>query len=159
MSRPAPVPETVCQECGAVNPAFHTQCWLCYRPLDSGGPPPLPGSAGVVAAQIVREPSLGVAAASMVGLTVALAIVGIGAYLVEPGLAILYGIVAVPPLLATLVTGLTRRARGRPLTLGGRVLTFFVSGVITVGVLGLLCIAGVVSFFVYCLVALGSGGF
>jgi hypothetical protein len=160
MSQATPFAEVGCQDCGAINPGHNAQCWLCYHPLAGSAPPPLPGAAGgqVVSAELVGEPSLAVAAASMLGLSVALLLVGIGAYLVEPGLAIVYAIVVVPPLLATLVTGLARRAGGRPLSLGSRVLTFFVSGVITVGVLGLLCIAAFVAFFVFCLVALSAGG-
>ena len=82
----------------------------------------------------------------------------IGALLEEPESAIGLIILAIPGLVAVLVRTVTKRAHGKSMGWGDRMLTFFLTSAAIFGIISLLAIAAFVALFIYCVIALKSQG-
>src|SRR5262245_25464974 len=142
-----------CPECGAELAAGHARCWLCERKLndaDSGNPYVSPQPAGE---NIDFQFSL-----ASLFLIMTLAAVGIGAFLVAPGIGVLFAVLSVPALVRTIVAAKQRRRAGAPLTTGEKTGVFVMSFFIMVAI----GIAASVAFGVACaggaLLGLGISG-
>ena len=148
--------EKICPDCGAENLAMAKYCWLCHRDMATV-------SEVVIAEMIPEQPTWTPSDwfFAVLSLLVAIMIVlcGIGLAIEEPTAAIVFGILVAPPLVATVVRVRIRQQRQGHVSWAERFLTFFVSSVITVGILGLLLAAAFVAFFVYCLIEINRGGF
>ena len=152
MTVPNPAVESkICVECGAENWAYAADCWLCKRDLSD--------VEAVVNAEIVAPPvstSANTFFAVVTGiLGIVLVLIGIGLYLEEPGAAIGYMILVIPPLIATIVRTMAKQGE-RPVGWGERLATFLISSVVFFGILVMLCIAAVVAFFAICLAAIAN---
>jgi hypothetical protein len=146
--------EKICPDCGAENLAAAKYCWLCRRDMTTV-------SEVVLAEVVLRRPAWTPSDWFFAILSLLLAIMivlcAIGLAVEEPSAAIVFGILVVPPLVATIVRVSVRQQRQGHVSWAERFLTFFVSSVIMVGVVGLLLAAAFVAFFVYCLIELNGG--
>ncbi len=151
MSTPDPVELTSCPDCGAVNTPEAAKCWLCGRPP-------------VVDIEMVSEevdsayrsptavtPEGAVVNTASLLLSILVVLVGVGLAMEEPGLAVAYGIVTIPAMLATFVTASRYQAKGKPLGPWGKIVMFIISVVAITGLLGMLAVAAMIAFFIYCL--------
>jgi hypothetical protein len=145
-----------CPHCGAECDARSQRCWLCHGNVSA--------KAEIVDAEVVSEPPrhapsdvFFAVAAGILALVIVL--VGVGAALTEPGLAVMMGVVVVPALVATVVRIQQQQYRHGYVSWGERLATFVVSASLVVGVLMLLCVAAVVAFIIFCFAALATGSF
>jgi hypothetical protein len=160
MNEPPRLQPTVCQRCGASNPPHATKCWLCARQgnTDPYAPPTQlqsAGSATNILGTGAQSRAETVYAGLLVSAVVLAFIIGLGLGAQDPGLLIPYLIVIAPAFLATaarLMYGVVRKEKTKPSAL----LLAFVSGLSFILVLGLLAMASVVAFFLWCLWSLSG---
>jgi hypothetical protein len=144
-----------CPHCGADCDAAKPRCWLCGGELTGEE---------IVDAVVVKEPppyapsDVFFAVASAV-LAVVIVLVGIGAALTEPGLAIAMAVVVAPALLATVIRTQRVEARHGYVSWGERLATFIVSAAAVVGLLGALWIALLIALVALCFLAMAGGQF
>ncbi|MCA9267629.1 MAG: hypothetical protein KDA41_04130 [Planctomycetales bacterium] len=163
MSKPSPVAvkENVCVYCGAEAGAASSQCWMCGRPS-----PPVRGKsssdAAIVPAAVVLQPpnftptsySFSIASALTV---ISLIAVGLGLARIEPGLAMVYAMVALPAFIITAVrTRAERTVKRRQVGWGEQLLTFLLSSMAVFGAFIVMQIALALALFVVCLIAIGA---
>ena len=149
-----PLELKTCRECGADCETKAAHCWLCGADLK--------GQVEIVVAEIVDEPppyapgdTFFAVLSAIVAVVVLL--VGIGAAVSDPGMAIGFAIIVVPALVATVVRAQQTRARQGYVTWGERLATFMVSVSLMFALLSLLSMAAIVAFIFYCFYALGTG--
>lgn len=166
-------PELFCPECGAQNVGSPARCWLCYHPLPLEAtlveaPPVLP--------KPVSRRDDASASSTLLILTVFTAIlvvlVGIGAFLSDTTLGVVYCVLVVPSLIVAAITyGVTRlRTAREPEASATRpwrasLTSFFISMAATLGlailavvVTVLVAVAAVIALIVQCFAALGGVG-
>lgn len=160
-------------ECGADNHSDAARCWMCQRDLPGArrSEPALPNSqtpeaaAGTTAVQQPANRSLpGTVApekvagthpeAATLALWATLFIVGLGVFLVAPGLAILLAIVAMPALVRTALVVGHQSNHGKQVPAHRKISLFLGSLATSVIVLIVVLVAAVGSF---CAVCLGAG--
>src|SRR5882672_9411675 len=140
---PDPAPQTAtCPDCGASLAAGQARCWLCQRKASAPSAenpytPPRPIASGNLPAQF---------SLSSLFLVMTLVAVCLGVFMQAPGLGVLFGIVATPALIRTMIAASYQRQAGAPLTALEKVGTFFISWFI-MGAIGL---ASFVAFAVVC---------
>ena len=149
----------ICPECGAVNSAGASQCWLCQRPLGgtdiatvkidspeaksiAAAPPPIGFSRGPATFSLATLMLLITLAAVLCGLTAA-----------APGLGIPLAVLVTPALIRTFAASNVSRAQGIEPTAEAKVGTFLAS----IGLMFLIMIAGFAVFFIGCCAAFSVG--
>lgn len=146
----------LCVDCGAAVHADADKCWLCGRAN--------PGASGhradVVQAEVIRRGGSGKLewTASSLLILVALVVVNVGVWMIEPGIGLLMTLILVPAAVATTIRAAKQRGKGKQMSWGERALTFFLSAAASVGILAMLMVAAFVAFFIYCVVAFRQGG-
>lgn len=145
-----------CPHCGADCEVGKPRCWLCHGELAGGDE--------IVDAELVQEvpphaPSdmFFVIAAAILAVVVLL--IGVGAALTQPGLAIAMAIVVAPALVATLVRTRKQQKRQGYVSWGERLATFAISVAVMMGVLSALGAAVMVALVIFCFYALATGQF
>jgi hypothetical protein len=117
----------------------------------------------VVTAEVVPEPTFTpgdtIFAVAAAVLALVIVLVGVGAALTEPGLAIMMAIVVAPALVATAVRIQHQKVRRGYVGWGERLATFLVSASLVFALLSLLGVALVIAMIVFCFVALATGNF
>ena len=142
-SDPMPNPNLNCRECGATNYPDASECWLCQR-RDWRGPPRFSTSPK-------PEPSSDSGhGPALIGLTLALGLVALGALAMVPGLAIGLLILVVPPWIGAEMIANRRRNRGLPTSATRKVAWILV---LTILIPILLGVALFIAFWMICLVA------
>jgi hypothetical protein len=163
-----------CAECGARCGSTAVGCWMCHSPLP-GGVARAAASRGIAPRATVFVPtrdhsptrrfsnsdSIGRDPATerwiKVGLNVALGIVGIGLWILAPGIAVLYLIVVAPAVTAMFVSLDGERRPGDSGRVGDYFDRFFSILLKTVAVLSLLTAAAFCAMFIFCCVMLFGG--
>lgn len=158
MSTQQPFELVACPECGASGAQTDARCWLCGRLRSSPQ-----GDAAWARTSSSRTDRPGTTGGWRYGFTailvfVALAAVVVGLYSQQPGLAIVVVVVATPALVATAVSTVKRRGRGRPLSFGEQAGQFVLWVAVILGGAMLLALAAFGAFFIWCLMELGSYG-
>lgn len=139
------LPLVRCPECGADNNAFAAKCWICQRPLVD--------EADLVAASPIDAPAFAarsygkIGNVLLIGTLLALAVVAIGVWTIEPIALIFYAILVCLP---CLVVGISLRqilaAKDKPTATSALTVVLIV-----VSVTGLLGISIGILFFTICL--------
>jgi hypothetical protein len=143
----------VCPECGAALPLADAKCWLCGRPNVAGSwSKSRPAAARPTGLEVAATITLSTLLVSVAAVMMFSGLVGDA-----PGLAILFAAVVTPGLLATWLASKRARAKGESLAWYSKLAAFMISTAITVGMLGVLCVAAFVAFFIWCLFALSTG--
>jgi len=147
MSHMSSVTSARCPECGAELAAGRARCWLCERKVSEaeiGNP---------YASPRPTAENLGVqfSLASLFLITT-LAAVGLGLFLLSPGLGILLGVFAIPALVRTFIDVTQYKRGGVRVGIVGKLASFALS----LMVVGAVAIAGGVAFFTVCLIGAGA---
>lgn len=136
-----------CHDCGAANLADAKACWMCGSPL-------------YIMAQVVgrnapvRRPRAEAQfPLATILVTITIIAVLLGVYQQWPGVGFLLSVLIVPPLAATCIAALIRRAEGDPLSTGGKWRVFGVTIGITFGILAATALL-IVVFVVVCVAVL-----
>jgi hypothetical protein len=154
-------PTTKCSHCGAAQKPDDSFCWLCFSPLspavtetDDDAVNPFHPDASV-------SQSAGAGSLAAVGVTSLLLfvifLVTLVLYQAVPGVAILFGLFVLLPLLRTIVVSWQRAERGRPVGIARRIEMFLTSLAVMVGLVLLWGLSAVVGLWVLCVTALGAG--
>lgn len=155
MNEPPLMPTLICQRCGAANPPYAEQCWLCSTGERASS---VPAARLVPLTELTNDPvrlraqsrTQNICAALLVACVVLTMLVAIGCLVQDRGMLIPLLIVVGPAYLATGVRALHGFAtHGQPKA-SSLLLTFLFSGMFTLLTLVLLAIASVVAFFVWC---------
>jgi len=140
----------VCPQCGAQYYPDAGKCWLCHADLSD-----LP----VVVAQLIAPPMSPawklseVFFAVLSALTALLVVlIGIGIFVQEAALGIIYVILVLPPLTVTVARTYRKTRSGAGISWAERFATFLVSSVVMMGILGLLAVAAVACLIIMCFV-------
>lgn len=146
-----------CAACGAENFAYAKSCWMCHTPLTARSATSAPE---IVMAELVPDtpsrmgPAEWLYAAIFAIILVMLGLMGIGIAIDEPAMLIGYFILIGPAIIATLVRVTRKQSTGQRVGWGERLLTFLLSGVLTLALVAVLAIAAFLVFFVYCIYAI-----
>lgn len=144
--------KTACSECGAALVAGQDRCWLCHRESQSRDPvnpylAPLP----------VQEVSAAQFSLESLFLLTTLVAVGLGVFLIAPGLGVLFALVTLPAFARAWAAGYRDKQAGLQLTAGQKISGFVLSFLLMLAI----GFAGCIAFFMVCtgtgLVALASG--
>jgi hypothetical protein len=147
----SPYESITCPKCGAQSWDETYQCWLCRErslAVNTRGPPP--------AAQPWQRAEPGALAQALTGtstmfLFLAAILVGIGLTALLPILGIAFGLFVLIPLVSATI--MRRRGHAKAaMNWRQRVSNFFLSFTVVVAILMALGIAGIVAFFVNCVV-------
>ncbi len=154
MNEPPVMPSLYCSRCGATNPPYAAQCWLCTNKASNTSPVvlvPITDNANDPVYQRSQRRTQQVCAVLLAGCILLTVLIGIGFGMQDPGMLIPYAIVVGPAYLATGVRALHGYAvDGKP-TATKLLTTFFLSGVFTIGFLMVLAVASFLAFFVWCI--------
>jgi hypothetical protein len=146
----------ICPECGADCGGTAQSCWMCQANLANVETIVAAEEVANQAVRAVRRPPNAVSeaffATSTILLVIAALVVGIGLMINEPGLGIVFAIVASPALIATVVRTRFRQATTGTVSWAERFATLIVSGALTIGILSMLGVACFVAFLAYCIV-------
>lgn len=136
----------ICPECGADCARDAPYCWMCRADLSHMTPvvtaelvAPAPGRASEIIFAFVTVLLVGLAC-----------LIGLELLIDKPGLAILYAIIAVPPIVATLVRIQNRQQQVGRISWGESFVTLLVSTVVTIGAIFLMALAAVVALGLFC---------
>ena len=145
-----------CPHCGAECDAARPRCWLCQGVVTGG--------TEIVDAEVVAEPppyapSDAFFAVVSAVLAAVILLVGLGAALTQPGMAIMLAVIVVPALAATVIRTQRKQARQGYVSWGERLATFVVSAALAVGILSLLGVAAVIALIAFCFYAMATGQF
>lgn len=159
MNEPPVMPTLICQRCGATNPPYAKQCWLCSTSDRTESDPaarlvPLTEFTNDPARMRSQSRTQSICAALLVACVVLTALIAIGFAVQDTGMLIPLLIVVGPAYLATGVRALRGFAKDGQPKASSLLLTFIFSGMFTVLALVLLAIASFVAFFVWCLTQL-----
>jgi hypothetical protein len=159
MSEPPLLPTLICQRCGAANPPYAKQCWLCSTSDRSEIVPaarlvPLTEFANDPARLRSQSRTQSICAALLVACVALTVLIVIGFSIQDPGMLIPLIVVVGPAYLATGVRALHGFATDGKPKASSLLLTFLFSGMFTVLAVVLLAIASFVAFFVWCLTQL-----
>lgn len=138
-----------CPECGAVQISGRTDCWLCFRRMSD-----------VIIAELVVLPKEITPDATTFNLAsifliITLIAVGLGLAASEPGFAVIFVIIVVPALIATVRLVQKRTIHGEQIGVLQKIATFMVSSLAVVGLLLVIAVAAVVALFAVCLFLVG----
>ena len=133
------IPRAVrCQECGAEWAEAQSRCWLCGGRMKSNASRSVSPPATVTAIQTFSVESI--------LLVVTLIAVCLGVTMQSPGIGIALSILSVPALIRAIGIRLRRKAGGKAMTAGEKILTFVTS----LAVVTTMAAAGVVAFTTIC---------
>jgi hypothetical protein len=155
MNEPPLLPTLICQRCGAANPPYAKQCWLCSTSDRSGS---VAAARLVPLTELIDDPARlrsqsrtqTICAALLVGCVALTVLIVVGFSIQDPGMLIPLLIVVGPAYLATGVRALHGFARNGKPKASSLLLTFLFSGMFTILAVVLLAIASFVAFFVWC---------
>ena len=156
MNEPPRLPPLLCTRCGAANPPYATQCWLCSA-SDRGQSD---ATAQLVPlTEFTNDPSKlrtqsraqQVCAGLLVASLVLTFLIAIGFAVQDRGMLIPLLIVAGPAYLATGLRALHDFSTDKQIKASSLLLTFLFSGLFGVLALALFVVASCVAFFVWCL--------
>lgn len=108
-----------CPGCGAENDPGRASCWLCAEPVGLG-----PGAPSAPTALVPPVPLQRTFTLSSLFLVMTLIAVCLGVAVQVPGLGIPLAILCTPALIRTMLIRSRRRAKGRSMTAGDKVLAF-----------------------------------
>jgi len=153
---PPVIHQRKCPHCGASSSSGKDACWLCYQ--TSNGTNPYASSVSLATESEIASYEAATAwdavFSLLLGICVLLTVlIAIGMLLQDRGMLLPFAILVGPAYLVTIVRGSAQAASGRKVRPGNLLLTFVVSGLVTVGVLVLLFTAAVVLLFLYCIAA------
>lgn len=149
-----------CPDCGAACSKFADKCWLCGVALVGSNE-----ATDVVVAEILLPPRPRYALSEWFfgGLTFLLGgvllLIAIGAFAQNPGVGLGFLILVAPAVIAVLTREQRRRTQHQATGWADRFLTILVSLSLTIGIVGMLCVAGCVAFFLYCLATFSGPGY
>ncbi len=159
MSQEPPIlAELVCRKCGAHNPPHANKCWLCNEVQTEdvnpyAAPPVLRPindsfrSSGQDSANSRVENVYSVVLLFLFFLAI---VVGIGLGLQDRGFLMMYIFVIGPAFLATGLSALFGATSKEGVKASSLVRTFIMSTMFAFGVIGLLIVAVIISFFIWC---------
>jgi hypothetical protein len=155
MNEPPIMPTLFCQRCGATNPPYAAQCWLCSTGNRSGASAPaqLVSIASITPEQTGLQSNVRtqhICAVLLVACIVLTSLIGVGIAVQDPGMLIPFVIVIAPAFLATGVRALHGIANENGPKASALLLTFLLSGLFTALGLVLLAIALFVAFCIWC---------
>lgn len=133
--------QSACPECGAALVAGQDRCWLCQRqlePHDTANP--------YVAPQPVPEASAAQFSLESLFLLTTLVAVGLGVFLIAPGLGVLFALVTVPAFARTWIAGYRDKQAGLKLTVSQKISAFILSFLLMLAI----GFAGCIAFFFVC---------
>ena len=140
----------LCPACGAEYAAGASHCWLCHANLND---------VPIVVAELIAAPQSPVWKLSEVFFAVLSALtallivlIGIGVFVEEAVLGVIYVILVLPPLTVTLARTYRKTHSGAGISWAERFATFVVSSVVMAGVLGILAIAALACLIIMCFV-------
>ncbi len=156
MNEPPVLPTLVCNRCGAANPAYAQQCWLCSTSDRSESDPsaklvPLTDFANDPARLRSQSRTQSICAALLVACVLLTVLIAIGFAVQDQGMLIPLVIAVGPAYMATGVRALHGFATDGQPKASSLLLTFIFSGMFTLLALGLIVIASFVAMFVWCL--------
>lgn len=134
-----------CSTCGESTRSDRTVCWLCKTPLD---PASIQSRADAPTWRPYKTAESGLA---LVSLLVTVAVVCLGAFVLEPGVGIALAIVSIIPIVRTAVVISQRAENGAPASWLTTVCMFLGSVMVTAIILSVVVVAAVGTFFVTCL--------
>lgn len=149
MSSPAPELIGFCPHCGAEHADGATECWLCHAPL---------GDQPIVMAQLIAPPQppasqlseiFFASLSALVGLLVFL--LGVGIFLEERALGVIYVILILPPLTVTWLRSVRKTRSGAGISWAERFITFLISSIVMFGILVMLGIAAIICLILICI--------
>lgn len=134
----------VCPDCGATLAGGQASCWLCQRKHDEGSVENPYASPRPTGESLPWQFSL----ESLI-LVMTLAAVGLGLFMISPGLGVLFAFIATPALIRTIAASTVRKQKGDRLAVGEKVAVFLLSmlimalvGLATFVAFGVMCFAG-----------------
>jgi hypothetical protein len=151
LQQPLPPPASTeslqCGECGALVGTSGV-CWLCGAPVVISAELVEPAGVSPFVPDWEKKRRASASQFSLESLMLVITLISVclGMMVAVPGLGVLVCIVAVPALVRTLIVGRQRKEAATPLNLGEKVLTFFASTGIMLGIL----LAGMSAFAVAC---------
>jgi len=147
-SGPAAENSRVCPHCGAQYSAEAAKCWLCHADLSD---------VPIVVAELIAPPMSPawqlseVFFAVLSALTALLVVlIGIGVFIEEATMGLIYVILVLPPLTVTLARTYRKTRSGAGISWAERFATFVVSSVVMAGILGILAIAALACLIIMC---------
>jgi hypothetical protein len=153
---PAAEVEQLCPQCRAkVNPDA-TRCWLCGADVSESGRGAVPKLLPADPPGILPSEAFGRFSLASLLLFVTLLCVILGVLTIAPGLGLPLGVILITVWLRTAAATRRRAARGLTVTPLDKVQLFASSFGVTVGMLGLICVAGFAAFFAVCLTCIGT---
>ena len=120
---------------------------------------PLQSNPFEISAQHAESSTSGSAVRVLITCLLLFMLVGVGLvlYQASPGIAILYGLLMIPPLVRTMIVTMQRESKGKSVEGGQRIELFLTSVAVTAGLVLLWCVSAVVGFVVLCFGVLASG--
>ncbi len=145
-----------CSACGTLNRVDLQACWLCHKPLDPDTDELVETLPGAESAPGLERPSASGRDATFVVIVTAIAVICLGAFLIQPGVGILLAIASIIPIVRTTMV-VSRRAGGT--SRSSAVLLFLSSMVVTWIIVTVVALAAVATFCLACLgTAAGGAG-
>ena len=123
------------------------------------GKTPLQSNPFEISGQYAESGTSGSAVRVLITCLLLFMLVGVGLvlYQASPGIAILYGLLMIPPLVRTMIVTMQRESKGKSVEGGQRIELFLTSVAVTAGLVLLWCVSAVVGFVVLCFGVLASG--
>lgn len=149
-------PPMACPECGAARSSSAARCWMCQAPFAGDELIPLAEAVDLTPRHSLQESFFQFATLATLALVV---LVGVGMAIHEPGSVIIYLMLVGPPLIGATLHVAHRERRDGKVSWASRFTALIASAVIMASALVAIAVALFVAFFVFCLVAMGTGNF
>ncbi len=145
----------LCSACGTLDRVHLQACWFCHKPLDPDTDELVESPPGAPTAPGPARPGESGRDTTFVVIVTAIAVICLGAFLIQPGVGILLAIASIIPIVRTTMV-VSRRAGGT--SRSSAVLLFLSSMVVTWIIVSVVAVAAVATFCLACLGTAGAAG-
>ncbi len=151
-TEPPVLPPLICERCGATNSPLATACFLCDKRGADNPYAPAASLKALAAPVNPTERRLEGVFLGLWGICLLLTVlIGVGIGMQAPGALVPYFIVIGPAYLTTGIRAAFNSSRNQPNRASSLFMAFMWSGLLTIGVIGMLIVASIALLFVFCL--------